>query len=277
MDRSRTTRYRPLHAASRRGAAGVATLLALATLLLSGSAAAATPPPNDLIAGAAVVGGLPFEDAVDTDAATGTRSDPKCQGSGHSVWYSFTPTADVDLMFMVSADFDSTVAIFTGPIGDLTTLICSDAPGGTVLAKANVRHLIKVASWSGDAGGPMTIRLDSYASPTIAVTGLKASVTPITGDVVLRVTVTCTKAWNGWFDTLLLRQRLGDGTIVAGTPVRARTATCDGQPQTLRILMGAERAFMPGPARLVFTAVACGINRCAVAEGTPIIRIRSAG
>jgi hypothetical protein len=76
-----------------------ALLAALAVALLGAPPAVAAPPANDDFDNAAAIVALPFEATQDTSEATRAADDPECiDGDGHTVWYSFAPSADVDVV-----------------------------------------------------------------------------------------------------------------------------------------------------------------------------------
>ncbi len=90
-------------------------LLALA--LPAGSLAAAT---NDNFANATVIGTLPFSDTVDITSATNESGEPHiCALSPQTVWYSFTPGANVGVKADMagSSFFDRILTVYqaTGP------------------------------------------------------------------------------------------------------------------------------------------------------------------
>lgn len=93
---------------------------------------AGSPPANDDLAGATVVGALPFSDSVDTSDATTERGEPAtfCAGGPlASVWYSFTPAADgVAIVDTNGSDFNTVVAVWTQTQFGLTPVACGFNP-----------------------------------------------------------------------------------------------------------------------------------------------------
>jgi len=103
-------------------------LVTILVLLIGwmGSAAAA-PPSNDAIASATVITTLPFSDSLDTGDATADPADGGCGGSDDlaTVWYTFTPVADMVVRVDTSGSSYSTgVNIFSGRPGNLTLINC---------------------------------------------------------------------------------------------------------------------------------------------------------
>jgi hypothetical protein len=74
---------------------GLSVALLTAALLLSGAADVRAQRANDDIANATPITSLPFDDSLNTTAATMAPDDPDCFGNGPTVWYTFTPTEDV--------------------------------------------------------------------------------------------------------------------------------------------------------------------------------------
>lgn len=138
-----------------------------------------TPPPNDDFANAIVIGATPFTDMQNNAAATTETNDPVPQpsagcpaGSGfpnlaigraHSIWYRFTPMANVAVdVDTIGSAYDSVLSVWTGPaLGSLTQVNCDDdgvSPGGpsrlTGLAlTAGATFHFMVAGFDASQGG----------------------------------------------------------------------------------------------------------------------------
>ncbi len=102
-----------------------------------------TPPANDTFAGAMAVPGLPFGDTVNIAEAT-TELDEQhfCAYSPRTVWYSFTPGANVvvraDTAGSGFSDTNLTVyQAFASEIGSLSFMTCTSY-GGSVTFNAQV-------------------------------------------------------------------------------------------------------------------------------------------
>jgi hypothetical protein len=120
------------------------------------SAVEAPPPPdNDEIEGARPITVIPFNDTLDTTDATTASDDPFCYGQGPTVWYSFTPAADIRLeLSTYGSGYGATLSVYTGSRGSLTQLACnafSPGPGARVRfdAQANVTYYVMVGSTYG--------------------------------------------------------------------------------------------------------------------------------
>jgi hypothetical protein len=103
--------------------------LVLAIAFAGFTPALAAPPANDDFNSATSIGTLPFTTSQDTSEATAAGDDPiECHNSG-SVWYSFTPAANMLIVAdTVGSDYDTTMAVYTGPQGGLTLVpgACND-------------------------------------------------------------------------------------------------------------------------------------------------------
>lgn len=98
-------------------------ILALPLLLaLAAPASHAQAPSNDDYGGAIAIGGLPYDTTVpDASQATGDASDPLVEGAFPTLWYRFTPSADVDVLIDTSAsDGVQAVVVFLDPPGTTT-------------------------------------------------------------------------------------------------------------------------------------------------------------
>lgn len=157
---------------------------ALALFGLSGTAFA--QPSNDDFDGATVVTEpLPFTDSVSTVDATRAADDPTCSDNDHTVWYSYTASADG---FITSntfgSDYDTTLSVYTGDRGTLTQVACNDdAVGGGVIqskvtweAVAATTYHITAGSFSGGEGGNLSLTVQQ-GEPLLEIEDL--SVDPI--------------------------------------------------------------------------------------------------
>jgi hypothetical protein len=128
-------------------------------------------PPNDDLAAAASVSGLPFSDVVDNTTATTEPGEPQpCSSSPHTVWYTFTPSADE----VVRADmngsnfFDTNLRVYqsNGPgFGGLTFLGCQGF-GNPLTIKVQAGQTY--AFQAGDiftGGGSLHFNLDVLSAP----------------------------------------------------------------------------------------------------------------
>lgn len=162
---------------------------------------AAQVPSNDDIEDATVVGSLPFTDNTNTAEATTQSGDPDCVGNDHTVWYRFTPTENLNVNANTfGSDYDTSLSVYTGSPGDLTQIACNDDAGSlqssvTFEAVAGETYFIMVGAFEDSPGGELTLTVQEAPPPletdlTIARTG---TVTPRTGEAVVRGTVTCSR------------------------------------------------------------------------------------
>ena len=151
------------------------TLLALvgaAVLLLpSAPGALAQVPSNDDFDNATVIAGLPFQDSLDTTEATTAADDPDCAGNGHTVWYAFTPGADVTITANTSgSDYDTTLSAYTGSRGALEQVACNDDSGSlqsriVFAATSGTTYFFMVGSFFDSPGGALEISAAELLPP----------------------------------------------------------------------------------------------------------------
>ncbi|MDQ3940488.1 MAG: hypothetical protein M3238_03950 [Actinomycetota bacterium] len=108
----------------------------LALIALTAPAVAREPAPsNDNFASATVVEGVPFTQTLDNRGARREllEPEPTCSDNRRTVWYSFTPAEDMNLVAEASGTFKTTVAVYGGSAQtDLTEVACS---GGSPSSK----------------------------------------------------------------------------------------------------------------------------------------------
>jgi DNA-binding beta-propeller fold protein YncE len=167
--------------------------LSLTAIGLPAAAQAATAP-NDSFASATVISGNPFTTTEDTSQATWDPSDPSdCQNNG-SVWFTFTPSTDMELSAdTFGSDYDTVLSAWTGTQGALNLVSCNDDFNGqaqskiTFAATAGTTYYFMAALCCGtgaDGGGNLqfTVRQhtpapnDSFASATV-ISGLPFTTT----------------------------------------------------------------------------------------------------
>ena len=79
-------------------------------------------PPNDAFAMGTEVAEIPFESVVDLRGASVEKNEPMptCSEAAATVWYRFTPAADMDIVGSVRSEAPAAIAIHSG--ADLATL-----------------------------------------------------------------------------------------------------------------------------------------------------------
>jgi PKD repeat protein len=122
------------------------------------AAAQAATAPNDSFTGATVITSLPFSTTQDTTQATSDPSDPSGCSNNASVWFSFTPSADMRLEAdTFGSNYDTVLSAWTGTQGALNLVACNDDSGGTqskitFSATAGTTYYFMVAQCCGDGG-----------------------------------------------------------------------------------------------------------------------------
>ena len=110
----------------------VATALLMVTTM---SVQAAAAPSNDNISNAVRVSSAPFRATVNTSEATLASTDPECGVA--TVWYRFRPrVGGIYVASTQGSDYDTTLALLSGPRRSLSPIECSDDAYG---AQAAVR------------------------------------------------------------------------------------------------------------------------------------------
>ena len=126
----------------------------------NGCSATQTPdlePANDDLADAILITSLPFTDSRSTVGATREPFEPQpCAGIGSTVWYSFTPAIDTQVVAdTVGSDFDTALAAYTG---GFLAAPCDDDGGPGLLstvsfvANAGATYYFQVGGSGGDSG-----------------------------------------------------------------------------------------------------------------------------
>ena len=140
------------------------------------------PPANDKFAYSTVVNSLPFRDTISTKAATLDPGEPQppppepgnpapCGGVPNTAWYSFTPSADMQVIAQtMGSAADTLVAVYEGnSLVSLTPVACSAhlpdrAARVEFIARAGVPYHFQVAALSFSVG-TVTFTLAQSSSP----------------------------------------------------------------------------------------------------------------
>jgi hypothetical protein len=160
------------------------------------------PPPNDDFNTPTVVQAIPFTAIQDVTNATVAPDDPFCVLSNQTVWFSFTPTQDLRLEANTfGSNYDTTLAVYTGVRGSLTSLGCNDDSNGTLQsrvrfdAKAGTTYYIQVSSFSLTFGANLVFNLIQAPAPLKIAPSVTqfGSVDPTTGAATIAGFVSCTQ------------------------------------------------------------------------------------
>src|SRR5262245_37122502 len=186
----------------------VALVMALAVVASTGGPASASPPSNDTEQGAVPVDAVPFTHSV--DATDATADGPRFCSSQASVYYSFTPSADVRVQVdTLGSEYDTELGIYTrDEAGKVDQLGCSDdrvgrASGLRLRAAAGVTYVFMVGVCCGnpsgddpgEPGGPLVLSVTEVDNTPLETEMEVDTATRdrATGIVTVSGTVTCTR------------------------------------------------------------------------------------
>jgi len=233
-------------------------LLVLAAMIVPATTAFAAAPPNDSESAATRIAGLPFTETVDTTEAT--ASGPRFCSNNGSVFYRFTPAADVQIQFdTIGSDYDTTLAIYTRDAAGKVQPIrgkCNDdrfglASGLRLRASAGVTYYFQVGMCCGygnDGGGKLTVTVTEVRSGplefAVAVTD-PGTFGSATGIATLSGTLTCNKRSVGGFEGML--RQLRDGMFVARGYVSLWTVCTPGAAVPWEVEVDTETGVAFGP------------------------------
>jgi PKD domain len=135
------------------------------------------PPTNDAFADAKIISSPPYNDSVDTTAASVEAGEPttSCTWNGpdRTVWYAFTPTTSESFSASIpSADFTPVLAVYTGSsLSGLTELSCRTYAGNLLTFHTNAGttyyfQIINLYPW--ETGGNMQLNLEVAPAPIAA-------------------------------------------------------------------------------------------------------------
>jgi hypothetical protein len=181
-------------------------------------------PANDEFANAVAISTLPFTDNLNTSEATAV-GDPAndCQVGGHTVWYQFTPSADVRLNANTfGSDYDTGIAVYTGTPPNLTQITCNDDAITGQFVQSNVNfdaaagttYYFMVGSFGDSPGGNLVFRVDVSLNLGLTIDP-SGSVDAKTGVATIRGTVTCAEPASGTLDGSV-QQRIGRSLLNGG-------------------------------------------------------------
>lgn len=243
----------------RRGARALpAILAAVSVAVLMASPVAAQPPLNDDVDDATVIAALPYANSQDTTEATTASDDPECAGNGHTVWYSFTPSSDIEVIAdTFGSDFDTTLSVYTGSRGSLDQIACNDDSGSLqsrllFRATAGVRYLLMIGSYFDSPGGALEVALQE-APPQVQLDVGIVRIGKIgdKGVVTIRGWITCSRPADDVSILGTIRQRRSDRIAVSSY---LTIVDCDGRTLWRARTLGETARFRPGHARVVAAA-----------------------
>lgn len=265
-----------------------AVLLGLAALLPLASTASAAPPGNDDIAGAAVLGPVPFTVVQDTTEAT-TSADETVFNDfcgapvlEHGVWFTATATADANVVADVTAsDYSAGILVLSGEPGNLSPLLCG--PGvvsGPVVAGQTIYLLVFGDGLTTETSGQLV--LDTYLAPpppTVAVTIESRGTADKAGVAHISGTVTCTSddPEGFLFDVSgSVRQKVGRGSV-EGYFYSEQFTPCDGATRLWSADVFGNGRFAGGKAATVALAFGCDTFSCGEGYVEAIVQLSRNG
>lgn len=158
------------------------------------------PPPNDDFNNATRITTFPYGANEDVTNATTAPDDPFCFGANQTVWFAYTPTANIRLEANTfGSNYDTTLSVYAGTRGALVPIACNDDSNGTVQSRvrfdatAGTTYYFMVSSLYPVNLAYLTFNLLQAPppftfSPAVAQFG---SVSPSDGTATINGTVTC--------------------------------------------------------------------------------------
>jgi hypothetical protein len=258
-------------------------LFVVSGVIVPASAAFAAAPANDEEAAATEIGQVPFTETIDTTDAS--ASGPRFCTNNASVFYSFTPTADMRIQIdTIGSDYDTTLAVYTrDAAGRIVkkSRQCDDdrfnlASGLRLRAQAGLTYFFQVGTCCGNGGGgggQLAVTVTEVTGEplefTLAVTS-PGTFDPATGIATISGTVTCNQRSIVGFEGLL--RQLRDGMFVARGYASTYTVCTPGTTPTWTGEVDTDTgvAFGSGSAlfRTWYTFAADGFRQYVEQEGT---------
>ncbi len=259
-------------------------LVATVPLLVATAAPAwASPPPNDDISNATVITSLPFHDTLDMSQATFDPTDvSSCDGSAHSVWYSFTPASNEQVALDPSASPGTTaVDVFTGSPGVLSSVGCGVGggffgTGGFILnATGGTTYWIMASTCCFDPVPTLNLWVYLAVPPqaTLSVTG---GTVDRAGNATITGTLDCVGTVPAAGVTGSVSQPVGRRNSVSGSFATTVTTCARAQPWAALAQPTAGK-FAGGPATVNVTSLVCNLVGCSIpapTSTTAVIKLR---
>jgi hypothetical protein len=162
----------------------------------------AAPPVNDDFAAPIDINEFPYTHVQNTTRATSAVDDPFCNGSKKTVWYSFTPPADMRVEFNTfGSDYDTILSVYRGARGALIQEACNDNAGTERQsrvrfdARGGITYWVMVGGDYWSVGG--RLQLNALPAPPPLAVGLTidnvGGVDPTTGLATVNGSVTCSR------------------------------------------------------------------------------------
>jgi len=229
-----------------------ASLILVLVLIFTGAApVSAAPPSNDDFASATVVTEpLPFSDSVNTVDATTAADDPDCVGNGPTVWYAYTPGADLQILANTfGSDYDTTLSAYVGSPGSLTQIACNDDTASLQSAVvidvlAGETYYFMVGAFSSGPGGNLIFTVEQFQPLTVDLQLDRTGSFDKAGNAYIRGTVTCSR--QAFVDlSASVQQRVGR-IVISGSG--GTFVECNGETAWEVIVSGQNGKFAGGAA-----------------------------
>lgn len=240
-------------------------VVAMAASMLTATPAMAAPPPNDHVDGAVRVTTVPF--VYEQDTTDATADGPRRCGNNSSVFFTFAPAGSgryqVDTL---GSEYDTVLTVFVRRHGSVTIIECNDdrlnlASGVRFRGRPGVTYTIMVSTCCGSGvdgvGGPLTLAVDRVNTnpleASLTVTG--GSSDPVSGDLTLTGTLTCTERSIMYLEGVLRQVR--NGLFVARAYVSGGISCVPGSGDGWSLVLESATGvvFGPGPASLRIDAL----------------------
>ncbi len=257
-------------------------MVVVAGLVGAAPAAAAVVPGNDTLAGATVIGTLPFEQTLDTTSATTDDIDVEANAACGapvtlaSVWYDYTATSDDALIIDVSqSNFPAGVIVVSGDPGSFYLENCGPGTIAVPTLTGVTYHIMAFSDTDGINGGILKISVQQAPPPPV----ISVSIDPVgrvnqkSGAVTLSGTFTC--SGDGWYGEIdgTLTQRVGR-FYISGMFYQIAPA-CDGTsyPWTAQ-LVGDNGRFAGGKSAAFAWAYECGLLWCSEGYAEQTVQLK---
>jgi hypothetical protein len=232
----------------------------------------AAPPkaPND--EEPTVISTLPFNETLDVSEATASPTDPECERSGNTVWYSYTPAQDVRLAVDTSdSNWDTVVGVYEGD--NLTRIVCTDSAVARFDAKAGKTYRVMIGSFYNSPAADLVFAL-AEASPALQVDARIAGrgrIVSLTGAARFKVGVRCSDAASAYASGRV-KQRQGGRIVTATFRRRIQCGTKWTEARTSAVPSG--RVFQAGKALVTLKVSASSSQEWTRISTRKVVRFR---
>ena len=241
----------------------------LCAALLSGSQPAfAAAPSNDRVNRATTVSSLPFQDVLNTSAATTSMNDPECVGQGPTVWFRYRASQDGPVTANTfGSDYDTTLSVYTYIPGRmLTQIACNDDYDSLQSAvffhaSAGVTYYVMVGAYASGPGGQLTFSVED--SPVRLARNVQIAITSVSldaasGRLLIAGTATCSGSSSGHVFGEVTQKHAGGAVraffsvdVVCGETGAWRTVSDPARP------VSSGRSSLPAVFRRAAAVVSC--------------------